>query len=118
MTSADQQPPASRPPKSFPSIPVQPPNASESRAVIRTSIATVGGLVALLSGAFALLTDWLVGWHLTRPWLQVSATFGGVLLLLGAALIPTLARTRRLVMSVGGLLLLLAVLLARRPELF
>jgi hypothetical protein len=109
MTSVDQQPPASTPPKSFPSSPVQPPAASGARTVILTVIVTVGGLLALVSGALVVLADWLVGWHLTRPWLQVSATFGGVLLLLGAALVPTLPRARRLLMSVGGLLFLLAV---------
>ena len=92
MTSADQQPPA----------------ASGSRAAIFTAIATVGSLLVLASGALVVLADWLVGWHLTRPWLQVIATCTGVLLLLGAALVPTLARARRLVMSVGGIMLLLA----------
>src|SRR6266516_242672 len=109
MTSADNHPPASTPPESAHSIPVQPPAASGSLALVLTAIAGVGSLLVLVSGALALLTDWLVGWHLTRPWLQVSATFGGVLLLVGAAILPTLARARRLVMSVGGLLLLLAV---------
>jgi hypothetical protein len=108
MASADQQPPASTPPKSLPPIPVQPPAASGSRAAILATIATVGSLLVLVSGALVVLADWLAGWHLTRPWLQVSAICTGVLLLLGAALVPTLARARRLVMSVGGVLLLLA----------
>ena len=104
-----QQPPASTPPEPSSSNPVQPPAASGSRKVILTTVVSVWGIFLLASGAFVLLADWLAGWQLTRPWLQVSATVSGILLLVGVAMLPTLLGVRRLLMAVGGLLLLLAV---------
>src|SRR5262245_45317523 len=109
MTPAGQHRPASTPPEPASFSPAQPPAASGLRTVILTLIAAAWGILVLASGVFVLLADWLAGWQLTRPWLQVTATVSGILLLVGVTILPTLPRARRLLMAVGGLLLLLAV---------
>jgi hypothetical protein len=105
MSASDQHPPASTPPEPAESIPARPPTASRSLLAI---IAGSGILIVLVTGAVVGLGNWLAGWHLTRPWLQLSATFVGMLLLAGV-FVPTIARPRRIILGVGSLLLLCAV---------
>jgi hypothetical protein len=95
MISPNTPVPAAPPPKAVP---------------LFTTIATVGAVIILAAGAFVLLGDWLAGWHLTRPWLQLSAAFVGVMLLITVVRVPTMTRPRRLVVCAGGMLLILAVL--------
>src|SRR5262245_19689341 len=95
MSASDQHPPASTPPESAELIPAQAPTAS--RPLLAT-IAGGGTLIVLVTGAVVGLGDWLAGWQLTRPWLQLSATFVGMLLLAGV-FVPTIARPRRIIMG-------------------
>jgi hypothetical protein len=110
MTSPDQPPSSSRLPDAAPD-PVSPatpqisPFLQRFRAIVGGGILIILGLTALL-----LLGDWLAGWQLSRPWLQVSFAIVGVVVLISAVSVPAQTRPRRVILSAGGLLLILAVL--------
>ncbi|KAB8145711.1 hypothetical protein F8S13_01090 [Chloroflexia bacterium SDU3-3] len=73
----------------------------------RFAITTVaGGLLLLVSGALAVLAEWLTGWPIIRPWLQISAACAGVVALLSAVYRPQLGMVRRCLRVFGGLMLL------------
>jgi hypothetical protein len=105
MASPDQHTYTATPPPSVDPAPGAPPSRQHL-----TTIVNVGGMIVLSTGVISLFGDWLAGWHLTRPWLQMSASFAGALLLSAVALIPKLSRSRRILFGVGGLLLIFTVI--------
>ena len=89
---------------------------TEQSATVRTKLlrvftftVAIGSVVVLLAGAIVLFADWFSKYHFTRQWQQVSATFGGCVLLATALLIPSIRQLSRLLLSITGVLLLSAV---------
>lgn len=87
--------------------PLQPLSAQAQSWEDRFTITTVVGVLLLLvSGALAVLAEWLTGWPVIRPWLQISASGAGVVVLLSAVYRTQLGLVRRGLRVFGGLMLL------------
>ena len=70
----------------------------------------VGAMGVLLTGFIALLADWFTDLRLVRPWLQFTAAIVGAGLLFAAGTLRSQSWLCRLILLVGGLLLMLTVL--------
>ncbi len=70
----------------------------------------IGALFLLTLCAVLLFIDWRTGTHLSRPWLQVGFACFGLFIVGGAVFLPNLTRSRRCVITIVGVLTLLAVL--------
>ena len=69
-----------------------------------------GGLILLSLCAIFLFVDWRAGTQLTRPWLQGGFAALAFLIFGSVIVLPTLSRSRRIVLTGVALLILLAVL--------
>lgn len=86
-----------------------PPEPSPRARRLRSWFET-GALILLSLGAIILFLDWQAGSQFTRPWLQVGFAILGALAIGGAIFLPKISRLRRVMISVGGLLIVLTVL--------
>jgi hypothetical protein len=73
---------------------------------VLTKVAVYGGIAVLLAGLVSFIGDRLFGLHLTSAWMQVSTLFAA-LLLWGLLGLPQLTWVQRVLVSAGGLLLVL-----------